>query len=360
MVYVNNKEMKKREFLKYFGDISQFCSAVPAILDNGKSAAVKTIFVKTGTGLEFAILPSRGLDIAWASYGGRSLSFISKTGITHPHYYEEQGLKWLRSFYAGFLTTCGITYMGAPCVDLNEPLGLHGRYSNAETEDLCVSNDWVGDEIEMTVSGKVREAAVFGENMVLRRKIKAYGGKNIIEINDEIENLGFKPTPLMNLYHCNFGYPLLSSVSKLLAPVKENGVKPRDKEAEANNGVKNYNMFQEPTQNYKEQVFFIDLKKKPTNETLVALVNESINIGVSIRFNINDLPWFIEWKQMGESDYVVGLEPGLATPLGRSKVRELGQLINLEPGATHKINLKFEVLTNQNEINAVKKEISTI
>ena len=75
----------------------------------------------------FTVVKDRALDIAWASYKDTALSFITPNGIVAPAFFESQGNGFLRSFYAGLLTTCGLSYIGTPCEDEGETLGLHGR-----------------------------------------------------------------------------------------------------------------------------------------------------------------------------------------------------------------------------------------
>jgi hypothetical protein len=82
------------------------------------------------------------MDIAWAEFKGEPVSFISKTGVSTPAYFEENGFGFLRNFTYGLLTTCGLTYMGAPCVDEGTQLGLHGRISNIPADDVSVYQEW--------------------------------------------------------------------------------------------------------------------------------------------------------------------------------------------------------------------------
>lgn len=126
----------------------------PCILQDGKAEGVKAARIDTGSGLSFTILPGRGMDIPDASYRGIPLHFFSGTGITAPTYYEEPGLGWLRSFFVSLLTTCGITYSGAPDEDQGQALGWHGRISNAGAENVCINQEWQDDEYVMTVQGR--------------------------------------------------------------------------------------------------------------------------------------------------------------------------------------------------------------
>ena len=53
--------------------------------------------------------------------------------------------------------------------------------------------------------GEVREACVFEENMLLTREVRVRTEKNAYQVIDRVENQGFEPTPMMLIYHVNFG-----------------------------------------------------------------------------------------------------------------------------------------------------------
>ena len=70
------KDMTKEELCKRVGDLSQIADAREGVLTAGKADGVRVIDVKTGGGVSFSILPSRGMDIAWAEYKGTPVAFI--------------------------------------------------------------------------------------------------------------------------------------------------------------------------------------------------------------------------------------------------------------------------------------------
>ncbi|HHW48354.1 MAG TPA: aldose 1-epimerase family protein [Clostridiaceae bacterium] len=345
--------VSKREILKYIGDASQLFGVKDYRFNGGKADGVRAVDVKNGAGIEFTVLPDRCLDIAYFSYKGVNCSYISKTGIVSPQYYNEKGLEFLRSFYAGFLTTCGLRSMGAPCTDDGEELGLHGRISNTPAEEVYAGTDWTEEGPVMRVKGKVREAKVFSENLLLEREIICKYGENKVYINDTVENLGYREEPLMILYHINLGYPLLSSKSYLVAPSVK--VVPRDSEAEK--GINEYNKFQIPTPGYNEQVFYHDLKADADGRTFAALVNPVQELGVVVWFNKNQLKNFTQWKQMGESEYVVGIEPCNSIVGGRAKARQEGLLEFIKHGETKKFNLEIEILEGISKIKELESMV---
>ena len=74
------KDMTKEELCKRVGDLSQIADAREGVLTAGKADGVRVIDVRTGGGFSFSILPSRGMDIAWAEYKG-CLLYTSATAL---------------------------------------------------------------------------------------------------------------------------------------------------------------------------------------------------------------------------------------------------------------------------------------
>jgi hypothetical protein len=353
----------KDELLSFIGDPQQIAGATPFVLADGKADGVKGVRVDTGGGLEFTVLPGRGMDIAGASYRGLALNLLSGTGITSPAYYEEPGLNWLRSFFAGLLTTCGITSAGAPSVDQGRSFGLHGRVSNAGAEDLGIDQEWEGDEYLIRVKGRMREAmALAGENMVLTRRLETRLGAKGFSLYDVVENRGFTEQPLMLLYHFNFGFPLLGPNARVVAPIR--GVEPRDEQARAGKGVEEALQVPRPVPDYREKVFFLDLAADPEGRSFVGLLNRDLGdgtpLGIALRFNRRQLPAFTEWKNPGRGFYVLGLEPGTMVPLGRGPLRERGQLPMLAGQSSYSVRIDFQVLDSPAEMQALEREAGAL
>ena len=160
--------MDKKELLKYVGSVEQIGGIRDFTFNDGKAKGVRAIEVNTGS-LRFTILPDRCMDIAQADYKGQAISWISKTGITAPQYYEKDEKNWLRGFYGGLITTCGLHNIGGPVGEY----GLHDRIAHIPAQKISVSAEWVDDEYIMRVSGEMRDSIVFGSNLVLKRVITA-------------------------------------------------------------------------------------------------------------------------------------------------------------------------------------------
>jgi len=339
------------------GSLNQVGGIRLGALTDGSEHGLRVADFDTGTGFRFTVLLDRGMDIGPASYKGIPLAWCSPTSAVHPAYFEPSGLGWLRSFHGGLLVTCGLTYMGAPCEDQGEQLGLHGRISHIPARNLWADGRWEGDEYLLWVQGKMRETSVFGPNLLLTRRIETRLGDSRVIIKDRVENCGYEASPHMFLYHCNFGFPLVDQGSELIAPSTE--VRPRDADAAA--GLDHHRIMDPPTPGYAEQVFYHDLRADAEGIVTVALVNRAFNggqgLGVYLRYRQAELPRFIQWKMMGQGTYVLGLEPGNAWVEGRSVEREHGTLRYISPGEVIEYYLEIGVLGSREEIGDIEKRI---
>ena len=161
------KKMSRSELLKRVGSVEQIGGIKDFTYNDGKAKGVRGIEINTGV-LRFVVLPDRGMDIANAYFENTAVAWISKTGITSPAYYDKDGLNFLRGFYGGLVTTCGMKNIGGPYGEE----GLHGRAANIPAKNVCVNAQWVGDDYIMEVSGTMRESSVFGINIVWKRTIR--------------------------------------------------------------------------------------------------------------------------------------------------------------------------------------------
>jgi len=331
--------MKKNVIQNYIGNQSQIGGTRHYTLTDGWGRNLRCIDVNSGSGLQFTILPDRGMDISLASYKGTNLVYLTCNGETHPAYYEPEGIGWLRTFAGGLLTTCGLTYLGAPANDEGEELGLHGRYSAIPARQVADISEWIEEEYIIKVRGTIEEGRIFGNKLRLEREITTVLGQNKISIRDKITNFGNKPSPYMILYHMNLGYPLLCEDSELIIdPALTN---PRNSEAEK--GLNDYMKFVKPQTTYSEQVFCHSLKASGTGETSATLQNNKLGIALTIKFNTKQLPYLMQWKMMGDGEYVLGLEPSNVPGKNRKDLRNENILPYLQPGECVTNNIEVVV-----------------
>ena len=353
-----NPNLDKAALLRHMGSVSQLGGLKRYTFAEGRAKGVEAVDVVTGTGFDFTVLPGRCMDLAWARYKGVPVSYMSKAEITDASYLEQQGMEWLRSFHAGMLTTCGFSNVGGPCRDERrifglQSFGLHGRLTHIPANEVCCRGEWIDGCYVMTVQGLMRQSAVHGENLTLRRTITAVLGEPKLHIHDVIENEGHMAEPFMLLYHMNFGYPLLSPQSRLV--VRSDAVRGADETAQAE--IDQYASFHEPMHLRDERCYFHDLHADADGSVRIALVNDSLELGAVLRFNKNELPCLTEWKMLAEGEYVLGLEPGNTNPIGRLAAKERGMLQYLQPGEIRQTHIELEILDGGAAIRQAEQEI---
>jgi hypothetical protein len=342
----------REEIQKRIGHLLQVAGVRMMELQEGSEAGLRIADVRTGSGLRFQISLDRGMDISMAEYKGIPLAWRSPNGDVHPRYYDSRGLGWARSFPGGLMTGCGLTYLGGPCVDEGEELGLHGRLSNTPATDVKTSTRWIDDRCVFTVSGGVRESTLFGDDLVLNRTIEVELGESIITFRDTVGNEGSRRSPLMLLYHVNPGWPLVDDGAELLLNVSS--TMPRD--ADAAKDLQTATKMIAPVSDFKEQVYFHDLKADHDGMVTALLSNKRVKLGLFVRYRQRELSRFIEWKMMGEGTYVLGMEPANCWVQGRAKERERGTLQFLDPGEERVFVLQIGILEGIDAITHFAQE----
>ena len=96
----------------------------------------------------------------------------------------------------------------------------------------------------------------------------------------------------MILYHCNFGFPLVSENSQL--KMESNNTEGRDENSAT--GIDQWDKFQAPTAGYTEQVFMHDLKADSDGMVNVELENPDLGLSVRLAYKKSQLPTLYQWK----------------------------------------------------------------
>jgi hypothetical protein len=329
--------MKRDQIQKYIGNQQQIGYSRHYTLTDGWGRNLRAIDINSGSGLNYTILPDRGMDISLASFKGINLVYLTCNGETNPSFYEPENIGWLRTFTGGLLTTCGLSHIGNPVNDENEHYGLHGRYSTTPAKQVSDLSEWIGDEYLIRIRGVMEEGMLFGNKLRLEREISTKQDSNSLKICDRITNFGGKPSPYTILYHFNLGYPLLNEDAELIVnPLK---TIPRDPVSAV--GTDECMRFIKPQSGYKEQVFFHFMKPGSDGMAMAVLQNKKTGIGLTLKFDPVKLPFLAQWKMMGYGEYVLGIEPCNVLPENRTLLREEKRLPFLEPGETTVNNLEI-------------------
>ena len=317
----------------YIGNPLQLCTLRHVTVSEGKAKGTRIIEVKTAGGLELDVLPDAGLDIGQCRFKGINMSWMSKNGYDSPAAISPYETEFVNTFPGGLLYTCGLRSAGPANRDGGEWHPLHGRYHSLPAEQVCAEN--TGDEI--IIKGVIRETALFGHVLEVKRSIRIPVFGASVTVEDTVTNLTPRDEEIMQIYHCNFGYPLLSEKARLILPEERETI-PRTEFAKT--GLGRECEFDKPIDGEEERVFFQKMKK----EFRAKLENPELGINMTISWSGDTLPILSQWRSMASGDYVLGLEPTNCYIMGRHDERENGTLPVLKAweSITNTVKIQFE------------------
>ncbi len=210
MVYLWGRQWSRGELQARVGRLEQLAGVQLVEAADGAERGVRLLRFATGAGFDFDVLVDRGFDVGRARLGGRPLSWWSPVGLTGPWYYEPAGIGWFRGFPGGLVSTCGLDSVQLGGTDdatvfnyphrRTETYGLHGRYPGLPARLAGYGAAWAGDECVLWAQGEVLQAAVFGEQLQLSRRIEADLGGTSVRITDTVTNVGATACPHMLRY----------------------------------------------------------------------------------------------------------------------------------------------------------------
>ena len=357
------RQVERAELLRRVGRLEQVAGVRLVTLADGAERGVRVLEFRTGSGFAFDVVVDRAFDIGRCEHAGRALAWTSPTGFVGPWYYEPEGLGFLRSFGGGLLTTCGLDHALFMAEDTaeqyhyppkpTEVYGLHGRASNCPARLTGYGERWDRDGCTLYAEAEVLQAAVFGEQLLLRRRVEARVGESRLSLHDEVVNVGHDRTPHMLLYHVNVGWPVVDDGSELLVPAQ-------NVEARGDYTADGYRVMSAPQAGYIEQVFEHELESEADGSVPVAIVNRNLGLGAYEVFQRNQLPHHFVWRMLGEGTYVVGIEPSTNRTAGRIDARSRGELIELAPGESRSYELELGALVGSDEIDRFAQRVARL
>jgi hypothetical protein len=341
---LHGRGYSREEVSRRVGRLDQAAGVRLVTLGDGVERGVRLLEFRTGTGFEFDVLVDRAFDVGRCEHAGRALAWTSATGFAGPWFYEPEGLGFFRGFGGGLLTTCGLEHALFMAEDTaeqyhyppkqTETFGLHGRISNRPARLSGYGERWEGDECVLYAEGEVLQAAVFGEQLLLGRRIEARMGESRLIVRDEVVNVGHDRTPHMLLYHVNIGWPVVDEDSELLVPAT--AVEPR-----GDHPVEGYDVLDAPQSGFAE----------PDERVPVGIVNRRLGLGAYEVFRRDQLPHHFVWRMLGEGTYVVGIEPCTNRVAGRLDARARAELIELGAGESRSYELELGALVGDAAID---------
>ena len=221
---------------------------------------------------------------------------------------------------------------------------------------MKITQEWQGNDYVMSVSGLMRETVVFGENLTLTRTVSTKLGEKRFWIHDNRDQRGLQGKPSINcsITATSDGLPWTPALnSSRPAAWSPRATKwPWTARRTGGNSIP-------PSTTTRRKSTTHDMAADRKGNVTVAIVNDGFKkkgeaFGVYITYNKNELPRFVEWKQMGEQDYVVGFEPCNCGVEGRAVDEKQGLLHALKPGESQHIHLEFGAVTEKKEVDALK------
>jgi hypothetical protein len=337
-------------------------------LRGGLSDGVDVVEVNNGA-FSIQLLPTRGMGLWKADYEGTPLGWDSPVSLpVNPAYVNQEsrgGLGWLSGFNE-LLCRCGLAFNGPPGIDVRvdsdgnrseTPMTLHGHIANTPAHFVEVKIDDDGPGV-ISVTGIVDETSMFGSQLRLKSTLSTAAGSNRLTITDEITNLSAGSAEMELLYHTNFGRPFLEAGARFIAAVRE--VAPRNLRAAAD--IDDWQTFGPPQIGFEEQVYFLEPATDDKGNTIAMLQNAAGDLGVSLSFNVAQLPCFSLWKNtQAEADgCVTGLEPSTDFPNLRTFEREQQRVVTLPSGGSHVAELQIAVHNTAGSVAETQRKIATI
>lgn len=360
MPTVHGVSLSRGELLRRVGRQEQVAGVRLATLADGVERGVRILEFRTGTGYEFDVLVDRALDVGRCEFRGSSLAWLSPTGVVGPWFAEPLGVGWFRSWGGGMLVTCGLDHTLLGGVDdaahfhqdvrPTEEYGLHGRVGFLPARLTGYGERWEGDECVLWAEGIIRQAAVFGETLELRRRVEARVGESRFTVVDEVANVGFDPTSHMYLYHVNVGWPVADVGAEYLIPAAAGA-------PVASYPTVDYRRITAPEPGFREECYEHAVAAEPDGAVPVAVVNRSLGLGVYQVYRRDQFPFHTMWRMLGEGAYAVAMEPTTNRDAGRFDARERGELAFLQPGETRRYDLEIGVLDGATAIEEFAERV---
>lgn len=265
-------------------NLAQIASVRRYTFTDGREKGIDVIDCDNGK-IRFLLNESKALDIMQVYHEGQNVSFISKNAFT------KREIPFVNRFEGGMLYTCGLDVTGRV-----EGHDLHGTLHNTPAEIVFAG---IIDE-EIVVIANVRLSELFGQNLVLNRKITSRIGSDNFALNDSIINVGYADATYCILYHINVGYPMLDKGAEIKLEYTKR--EPCGDWARQNEDQADYITDCVPSQ--EEMCYYYNLVKPE-----VSLVNKKIGKTLTVKYSQETLPCFLQWKSMANGDYALGLEP---------------------------------------------------
>lgn len=330
------------------GHPNQLTKARRISFRDGLSEGVKAIELHNSSGLYITCIEDQCLNIFDFSYKGTNFAFQTKNGLVSNKFFNGGADEFCYYWPAGMLYTCGLANVGTPNTDAGVFYPQHGRVGMMPAENVTIEKN----DTEVIVRGTVHDCIFCGYNFRLERTVVFPVEGKEITIRDTVTNLEDIPAEMMVLYHCNFGYPLLTPKARMVkgkGKIIDNlgsGKNPTDCGLCADAGITK-----------GEEVYCHTNTPDKDGYGYAAVINDELELGCYLKYKMDTLPLMMQWKNFCTYDYALGLEPSNSYILGRTEERKNGTLPVLAPHESAVFEVSIGVLDGKKEISDFDKKI---
>lgn len=309
---------------------------------DGPERGVRCVLLQNDI-LAIEVIVDRGLDIGAARIRQMPVAWHSPTGMVAPWLLEQRDSEFLRGFYGGLLTTCGLDHIGPPSDRSasrfgyehrsTEHLPMHGRIGAVpgRLDGYGVVETAAG--LEAFVAGTMAQVAVFGEHLILSRRISIRYGSNRVEVSDRVTNGGYATSPLGVMYHVNLGWPVIAPGARVqVAGTRVTGDAIGDE-------------ITPPVQGSRQKVCTYTVEPDGYGRGSASIINPHIDRshsgGVRLSWDSAMLPSMVRWQVANTAGhYVLGLEPSTMhfTPGSTDP-----GCPSLEPGDSRRLGITIDI-----------------
>jgi Domain of unknown function (DUF4432) len=124
--------------------------------------------------------------------------------------------------------------------------------------------------------------------------------------------------------------------------------------------IEGYATLSGPIEGFTEACFEHELVAESAGTVPVAVVNDTLGVGVYQMFRIDQLAHHTVWRMMGEDTYALAMEPSTNRDAGRWDARERGELQELAAGETRVYDLEIGALADGSEIAEFERRVTAI
>ncbi|PZQ90538.1 MAG: hypothetical protein DI534_04860 [Leifsonia xyli] len=278
------------------------------------------------------VVVDRGMDLAAARVDGIPVGWRSPTPIVAPWFVEQSGFGPHRAFFGGLLTTGGPDHIGAPSTESAERFRyparrqdgfpMHGRWSGSPAVLRGYGVDTSGVALAW-VLGEIAQVAVFGENLLVERRVELRFGETTVRVADRVRNLGYATSPAAVLYHVNAGWPVAVPGARIRRPDGGLGAP-----------------LEPPSSETMEHVELFEVAPAAAEASITSRLGPEEVVGMRVGWDGAVLPGFVEWRLLaGAGHYAVALEPTTLRRDGDALVHPL-----LEPGESIDTGVEIELV----------------